>query len=68
VALGGASEFAIEQFNLGLRNALATLNTKEFWCPGSTSRLDIDNTQPAAYGMPSRALGVFLQGKTKTIT
>jgi hypothetical protein len=62
VALGGASEFAIEQFNLGLRNALATLNTKEFWCPGSTLRLDIDNTQPAAYGLPSRAFGVFLQG------
>ncbi|HVP00885.1 MAG TPA: M14 metallopeptidase family protein [Bryobacteraceae bacterium] len=62
VALGGASEFAIEQFNLGLRNALANLNTKEFWCPGSTLRLDIDNTQPPAYGMPSRAFGVFLQG------
>jgi hypothetical protein len=62
VALGGASEFAIEQFNLGLRNALASLDTKQFWCPGSTLRLDIDNTQPAAYGMPSRAFGVFLQG------
>jgi hypothetical protein len=62
VALGGASEFAIEQFSLGLRNALAGVNTKEFWCPGSTLRLDIDNSQPAAYGMPARALGVFLQG------
>jgi hypothetical protein len=62
VALGGASEFAIEQFSLGLRNALAGVNTKEFWCPGSTLKLDIDNSQPAAYGMPERALGVFLQG------
>jgi hypothetical protein len=62
VALGGASDFAIEQFSLGLRNVLAGLSTKEFWCPGSTLRLDIDNTQPAAYGMPSRAFGVFLQG------
>jgi hypothetical protein len=62
VALGGASEFAIEQFSLGLRNALAGVNTKEFWCPGSTLKLDIDNSQPEAYGMPSRALGVFLQG------
>jgi hypothetical protein len=62
VALGGASEFAIEQFSLGLRNSLAGLNTKDFWCPGSTLRLDIDNTQPTAYGMPSRAFGVFLQG------
>jgi hypothetical protein len=62
VALGGASDFAIEQFNLGLRNSLASLSTKDFWCPGSTLRLDIDNTQPAAYGMPVRAFGVFLQG------
>jgi hypothetical protein len=62
VALGGASEFAIEQFSLGLRNSLAGVSTKDFWCPGSTLRLDIDNSQPAAYGMPSRALGVFLQG------
>jgi Zinc carboxypeptidase len=62
VALGGASDFAIEQFSLGLRNSLAGLSTKDFWCPGSTLRLDIDNTQPAAYGMPGRAFGVFLQG------
>jgi hypothetical protein len=62
VAMGGASDFAIETFSLGLRNALAGLSTKDFWCPGSTLRLDIDNTQPAAYGMPVRALGVFLQG------
>jgi hypothetical protein len=62
VAFGGASEFAIEQFSLGIRNSLAGLSTKDFWCPGSTLRLDIDNTQPAAYGMPARAFGVFLQG------
>ncbi len=62
VALGGASDFAIEQFSLGLRNSLSGLSTKDFWCPGSTLRLQIDNTQPAAYGMPGRAFGVFLQG------
>jgi hypothetical protein len=62
VALGSASEFAIEQFNLGVRNSLAALNTKEFWCPGSTLRMEIDNSSPAAYGMPARAFGVFLQG------
>jgi glutamine amidotransferase-like uncharacterized protein len=45
-----------------VRNSLAGLSTKEFWCPGSTLRLDVDQTQPAAYGMPSRAFGVFLQG------
>ena len=62
VALGGASEFAIEQFSLGIRNSLAGVSTKDFWCPGSTLRMDVDNTNPAAYGMPARTLGVFLQG------
>jgi hypothetical protein len=40
VALRGASDFAIEQFSLGLWNSLAGLNTKDFWCPGSTLRLE----------------------------
>ena len=60
--MGGASEFAVELLGVAIRNALATRTTKEFWCPGSTLKLDIDNSQPAAYGMPSRAFGVFLQG------
>ena len=62
VTLAGASNFAIERFGLSVRDVAAGKTTKEFWCPGSTLKMDVDNTNPLAYGMPDRALGVYLQG------
>jgi hypothetical protein len=62
VTLGGAAGFAIEKLGLKLRNAAAGRNSKEFWCPGSTLRMVVDNTHPLAYGMPPEALGVFMGG------
>ena len=62
VTLGGASEFAIDRFGLSIRNAVAGKSTKEFWCPGSTLKIKIDNTNPIAYGMPQDAFAVYLQG------
>ena len=62
VTLGGASNFAIERFGLSIRNALTGKSTKEFWCPGSTLKVKVDNTNPVAYGMQSDALAVYLMG------
>ncbi len=62
VTLGGASNFAIERFGLSIRNAVAGKNTKEFWCPGSTLKIKVDNTNPLAYGMPENAFAVYLMG------
>ena len=62
VTLGGASNFAIERFGLSIRNAVANKTTKEFWCPGSTLKIKVDNTNPLAYGMPTDALAVYLMG------
>jgi len=62
VTLGGAAAFAIEKFGLPVRNVLAGVNTKDFWCPGSTLRAAFDNSQPLAYGMPENGLVVFLSG------
>ena len=44
---------------LPVRNVVAGLNSKEFFCPGSTLRVNIDNTHPLAYGMPSEGLVLF---------
>jgi len=60
VTLGGASNFAIERFGLSIRNAVAGKSTKEFWCPGSTLKVKVDNTNPVGYGMPQDALAVYL--------
>jgi len=62
VALGGASAFAIEKFGLPVRNVLAGIPSKEFWCPGSTLRVKFDTANPLAYGMPAGGWIVFLGG------
>jgi hypothetical protein len=45
-----------------VRNVLADLSSTEFWSPGSTLRVRVDNRNPFAYGMPDRALATFLAG------
>ena len=59
VTLGGATDFAITRLGLPVRNVVANLSSKEFFCPGSTLRVKIDNTNPLAYGMPEDALVLF---------
>jgi hypothetical protein len=60
VTFAEAGDFAIQKFELPLRNVVANRPSKEFWSPGSTLRVKIDNTIPLAYGMPSEGLAVFL--------
>jgi hypothetical protein len=62
VTLGQASNFAIDKLGVRARNAIASLPTKQFWCPGSTLKVVVDNSSPLAYGMPTEALALYLQG------
>jgi hypothetical protein len=62
VALGGSTTFVTDKFELPVRNALAGVSTKEFWCPGSTLHATFDTSHPLAYGMPAEGLVIFLQG------
>jgi len=62
VALGGASNFAIEKLGLEVRNVVAGRNSKEFWCPGSTLKVSFENAHPLAYGMPPEGLALYLSG------
>ena len=62
VTLGQASNFAIDKLGVRARNVLAGLSPKQFWCPGSTLHIDVDNTSPLAYGMPKEALALYLSG------
>ena len=59
VAMGGATDFAIRALDLGVRNALTGLDSMEFFCPGSTLHVDVDPTNPLAWGMPKDALALF---------
>ncbi len=61
VTFGEAGALPIEKFKLPIRNVVAEVPSKEFWSPGSTLRMNIDNTNPLAYGMPKEGLGLFLR-------
>jgi len=62
VTFGEAGDLAIEKFDLPVRNVVAGLSSTEFWSPGSTLRVHVDNADPLGYGMPEDALATFLGG------
>ena len=68
VTLNGATAFPVDRLGIGVRNVLTGKTTKEFWCPGSTLKVTFDNTNPLAYGMPSRGLAVYLDSPAFEIT
>ena len=61
VMLGDSGEFAIERFKLPITNAVEGLSTKDFWAPGSTLRMEFNNQDPLAYGMPDKGVALFLR-------
>src|SRR5689334_8725406 len=56
VFLNRASNFAIEQFKLPLRNVVAGLPRTDFYVPGSILRIELDTTNPLALGMPKETI------------
>jgi Zinc carboxypeptidase len=56
VCLNRASEFAIEQLKLPLRNVVAGLARTQFYVPGSILRLELDTKNPIAKGMPRESI------------
>jgi len=59
VFLNRASNFAIEQFKLPIRDVTAGLNRKDFYIPGSILRTELDLTHPIANGMPKESIAWF---------
>src|SRR5690349_21011658 len=56
VFLNRASNFAIEQFKLPLRNVVAGLPRTDFYVPGSILRIELDTTHALALGMPKETI------------
>lgn len=59
VCLGAAANFAVDKLGFRLRNVVADLDSREFFCPGSTLKVSFDRSNPLAYGMPEKGLGLF---------
>ncbi len=67
VTLGQACEFAVDKFGLNVVNAVEGLDSKEFFCPGSTLKVTFDNSHPLAYGMPAEGLVLYWSSPAFTI-
>ena len=59
VALDESSTFARTVFDLPLRDVTRNAPADRFFCPGSILRIDLDPTQPLAYGMSAHSAAFF---------
>ncbi len=59
VFLNRASDFAIEQFNLPVRDVTKGLARKDFYIPGSILRTRLDTNNPLAKGMAKESIAWF---------
>ena len=59
VFLNRASNFAIEQFNLPIKDVTRGLSRKDFYIPGSILRTELDLSSPIAKGMPKESIAWF---------
>ena len=56
VCLNRASDFAIEQFKLPVRDVVDGLPRTDFYVPGSILRIELDTSNPIAAGMPKQSI------------
>ncbi len=68
VTLDAASDFAIDQLGLPVRNVLRGVPAEKFFCPGSVLQIFVDNQHPLAYGMSARCSAYFLNSPAFELT
>ncbi len=56
VFLNRASDFAIEQFKLPVKDVVDGLPRTDFYVPGSILRIELDTNNPIAKGMPKESI------------
>ncbi len=56
VFLNRASDFAIEQFKLPVRNVVAGLPRSDYYVPGSILRIELDDSHGLSEGMPKESI------------
>jgi hypothetical protein len=59
LALAHASDFAIRQLGLPIRNSVEHLPETEFFVPASLLRINVDQSHPLAFGMPREAAAFY---------
>jgi hypothetical protein len=59
VAIERATDFAIESFRLGVRNAVADLRPQEFYIPGSILALQLEQGHPLGQGIGRESIAWY---------
>lgn len=62
VTLSQAGELALRDLDVPVNDAVSGVWGNDFWSPGSSLKIHVDTSHPLAYGMPERALAIFLAG------
>jgi hypothetical protein len=60
LAFGGAANFAIEKLRVPAVNELKGVSSKDFYAPGSIFEVEVDTSQPLAFGMKDKAHIYFI--------
>jgi hypothetical protein len=59
ICLGRSCEFAIETFQMPVRDILKKVPSDDFYCPGSLLKVSYKTDQPVTYGMPDEGYLFF---------
>ena len=59
VAIGNATEFAVDLFDLPVTNAVDDLRPQDFYVPGSIVRIDVEAGDPLAGGVGDHVFGWY---------
>ncbi len=66
ITFDAASDLPLESFGgvfAHIRNTVSPLSRTTFYCPGSVVRLDVDVTNPVAFGMSARPAAYFANSR-----
>jgi Zinc carboxypeptidase len=68
ITFNNASNFAIEKLGLPVRNVLKGVSVKDFYCPGSILRTQLDSTSALTFGLEKDAIAWFESGPAFEVT
>ena len=68
ITFNNASNFAIEKLGVPARNVLKGVPPRDFYCPGSILRAQLDSSSPLAFGMEKDSIAWFENGPAFEIT
>ncbi|MFT5141900.1 MAG: hypothetical protein ACI80V_001980 [Rhodothermales bacterium] len=62
MTFGQAGDLALKHFDLPITNVIENVSGTDFWSPGSTLKVRVNNNHALTYGMPKDALAILFGG------